>query len=162
MCHPFLPAGGDSTHVTIKVLTFFTSSFLHFHLTHFLHSLLSLIPFTMPPFHVAHISTAVWKWLRRCPDVIGPVQDTSSDEEFYTPPTSPLRPAQENANETVFMPQPLREQTLSPAQSARLRRRHAEAVRQLTTPTPKVAPPPQGPLLPYQRPIKVYRPSWAP
>ena len=78
------------------------------------------------------------------------------------PPTSPLRDTEERAVVPVFMPQPLREQTLSPAQSARLRRRHAEAVRQLTTPTPVVAPSPQGPLKPYQIPIKVYRPSWAP
>ena len=158
MCHPFPTRGWrfrDSSNALIKDSTFRSSSLPS-------PSLLSLSPFTMPPFHVARISTAVWKWLRRCPDVIGPVEDTSSDEEFYTPPTSPLRPAGEQSVQTVFMPQPRSEQALSPAQTARLRRRHAEAVRQLTTPTPNVAPSPQGPLLPYQRPIKVYRPSWAP
>ena len=61
----------------------------------------------MPPFHVARVSAAVWKWLCRCPDVIGPVHDTSSDEEFYTPPTTPLRLADEESEVPDFMPSKL-------------------------------------------------------
>ena len=130
----------------------------------------SLSCFTLPmaPLHIARISAAVWRWFCRCPDAIGPVHDMSSDEEFYTPPTTPLRLAEEPptasvpASTTDFMSHKLQVHGLSPAQSARLRRRHAEAVRQLTTPPPPVAPSPHGPLLAYQRPVKVYRPSWAP
>ena len=89
----------------------------------------------------------------------------SSDEEFYTPPTSPLRHAEDLSLAEVpgcSTPKLLVHGALSPAQGARLRRRHAQAVQQLTTPPPPVTPSPHGPLLAYQRPIKVYRPSWAP
>jgi hypothetical protein len=125
----------------------------------------------MAPIHVARISASVWKWFCRCPDTIGPVHDISSDDEFHTLPTSPSRlgDAEEQAprhvpsSSAVSMPHRLVvEAPLSPAQSARLRRRHAQAVLQLTTPPPVVAPKPQGKLLRYQIPIKVFRPSWAP
>jgi hypothetical protein len=168
MCQPFPHTCGDA-HIkasfSLSSLALPYIDLLHFRASIvflFSHSPISLSSLTMPPFHVARISSAVWRWLRRCPDVIGPVNDTSSDEEFFTPPTSPLRHAEEPSVVPVFMSQPLREQALSPAQSARLRRRHVEVVRQLTTPTPVVAPSPPGPLKPYQIPIKVYRPSWAP
>jgi hypothetical protein len=130
---------------------------------------LSCFTLPMAPLHVARISAAIWKWFCRCPDAIGPEHDISSDEEFYTPPTSPPRVADDHPTANVpasaadsmlqklHVPSPL-----SPAQSARLRRRHAQAVRQLITPPPAVTPTPHGPLLAYQRPVKVYRPSWAP
>ena len=50
----------------------------------------------------------------------------------------------------------------SPYTKHLLRRRHLQAVRQLTTPPPVVTPSPHGPLLAYQRPIMMYTPSWAP
>lgn len=123
------------------------------------------IPYTMAPLHVARIRDAVWKWFCRCPDVIGPVHDMSSDDEFYTPPTTPSRLADDQSAAEVptsSTPKLIVHGALSPAQGARLRRRHAQAVQQLTTPPPAVTPSPHGPLLAYQRPIKVYRPSWAP
>ena len=55
----------------------------------------------MAPLRVARISAAVWKWFCRCPDAIGPEHDISSDEEFYTPPTSPLRVADEQPTPSV-------------------------------------------------------------
>ena len=131
----------------------------------------SLCCFTLPmePLHVARISATIWKWFCRCPDGIGPEHDISSDEEFYTPPTTLSRVADEQPTtnfpastaDSMFqklqLPGPL-----SPAQRSRLRRRHAQAVRQLITPPPAVTPAPHGPQLAYQRPVKVYRPSWAP
>lgn len=125
---------------------------------------------SMARFDVARVGASVWKWLCRCPDVIGPVQDSSSDNEFFTPPTSPVRYAEEHRLDTSPQTDSAWSSTacatpklLSPAQTARLRRRHAEVVRQLTAPPPIVTDaPPQVPLKAYQRPIKVYKPSWAP
>lgn len=51
---------------------------------------------------------------------------------------------------------------LSPTHTPRLRRQHAQVVCELTTPPPIVMLYPYGQLLAYQRPIKVYRPSWVP
>ena len=136
------------------------------------HSNLSqvFIPFSMSPFDVIRISAAVWKWFCRCPDAIGPVEDSSSDNEFFTPPTTLGRcgedqhvsnnPDSPSAIISIACDVP---RLLSPAQTARLRRRHAEVVRQLTTPPPVVrAPPSNAPLKAYQEPFKVFRPSWAP
>ena len=124
---------------------------------------------SMARFDVTRISASVWKWLCRCPDAFGPLEDSSSDDEFFTPPTTPVcygdqqrvptSPQSPSALTSTAHAVP---RLLSPAQSARLQRRHAEAVRQLTTPPPIVMPPPPSPLKAYQRPIKVYRPSWAP
>lgn len=123
----------------------------------------------MAPLHVTRVSAAVWKWFCRCPESIGPVDDTSEDEEFFTPPTTPPPGGQHQCvAATTGSPTTLVTPThgapilLSPAQTARLRRRHAEAVRQLTSPAPVVTPAPQGPLKAYQVPTRVYRPSWAP
>ena len=122
----------------------------------------------MARFDVIRVCTAVWKWLSRCPDAIGPVEDSSIDNEFFTPPTTPVRYAEEQhvltdagGPSAVVSPPGHIPRLLSPAQTARLRRRHAEVVRQLTSPPPLVAPPPSEPLKAYQKPIKVYRPSWA-
>ena len=121
----------------------------------------------MPSLHVTRVSAAVWKWFCRCPETIGPLHDTSSDEEFFTPPTSPP-PASQQQCVAVTVASATTSSThgvpkmLSPSQTVRLRRRHAEAVRQLTTPAPVVPPSPHGPLKAYQRPLRVYRPSWAP
>jgi hypothetical protein len=137
----------------------------------------SLLSLTMARFEVKRVRAAVWKWLCRCPDAIGPVGDTSSDDEFFTPPTSPV-PTDEQRyegsnsehgerNERSISASSIiaagdAQRLLSPAQTRRLRRRHAEVVRQLTTPPPLVAPRPQSPLKAYQRPTMVYRPRWAP
>ena len=120
----------------------------------------------MASIRLRQVSAAVWKWFCRCPDTIGPISDSSSDEEFFTPPTTPSQ--QQCVSSIEGRPTALVSPThgfpnmLSPSQTRRLRRRHAEAVRQLTTPPPVVTPSPHGPLKAYQRPIKVYRPSWAP
>lgn len=127
----------------------------------------AFLPLVMASSHVTRVSSAVWKWFCRCPDVIGPVHETSSDEEFFTPPTSPP-PSSEVptthgtmvSTTTLCSPAQGVQRLLSPVHTERLRRRHAEAVRHLTTPPPVVAPTPHGPLKAYQRPVKVYRPSW--
>jgi hypothetical protein len=122
----------------------------------------------MSRFHVNRVSAAVWKWLCRCPDVIGPLGDISSDEEFFTPPTSPLQCATEHhvgvsaSPSALIAPAADTPRLLSPAQTRRLQRRHVQVVRQLTTPPPVVKPRPPSPLKAYQRPVMVYRPSWAP
>ena len=118
---------------------------------------------SMAPFDVTRVSAAVWRWFCRCPEIIGPVYDTSSDEEFFTPPTSP-QPCSIDIRVPASTVSPTHGSLnlLSPSQTHRLRRRHAEAVRQLTSPPPVVTPVPHGPLKAYQRPVKVYRPSWAP
>lgn len=127
----------------------------------------AFLSLSMASLHMTRVSAAVWRWFSRCPDVIGPVYDTSSDEEFFTPPTSPP-PPEACGPVTTKSPALCITQIhgggnlLSPSQSARLRRRHAEAVRHLTAPPPVVTPVPHGPLKAYQRPVKVYRPSWAP
>lgn len=127
------------------------------------------VSLSMASFHVTRVSAAVWKWFCRCPEIIAPVYDTSSDEEFFTPPTSPLpcsqheRVAVTTGSPTAYIcPTHGVQNLLSPSQALRLRQRHAEAVRQLTSPPPVVKPAPQAPLKAYQRPVKVYRPSWAP
>ena len=125
-----------------------------------------LLPLTMPRFEVKRVRAAVWKWLCRCPEAIGPVGDISGDDEFFTPPTSPVptdgqHDEGSNYASSIIAPGDA-QRLLSPAQTRRLRRRHAEVVRQLTTPPPVVAPRPQSPLKAFQRPIMVYRPSWAP
>ena len=126
-----------------------------------------LLSLTMQRFDVKRVRAAVWKWLCRCPDAIGPFGDMSSDDEFFTPPTSPL-PCAEDVDAARFSasstltPSGDAHRLLSPAQTRRLQRRHAAVVSQLTTPPPVVAPRPQPPLKAYQRPIMVYRPSWAP
>ena len=123
----------------------------------------------MVTLHVRRVSAAVWKWFCRCPEAIGPGYETSSDEEFFTPPTTPPRVSQQQcvaaearSPTTEAFPTHGVPKLLSPTQTGRLRRRHAEVVRQLTTPPLVVAPSPHGPLKAYQRPVKVYRPSWAP
>lgn len=126
----------------------------------------SLLSLTMSRFHVNRVRTTVWKWLCRCPDAIGPVGDVSSDEEFFTPPTSPVPCADDQdggvISATSNMTPPGNAQgCLSPAQRRRLQRKHAEVVRQLTTPSPLVTPRPNEPLKAYQRPVMVYRPNWA-
>ena len=129
----------------------------------------AVLSLSMASLHVTRVSTAVWKWFCRCPDIIGPVYDTSSDEEFFTPPTSPP-PSSEQERVAVTTESPTAyispthgvQNLLSPSQALRLRRRHAAAVRQLTSPPPVVKPAPQAPLKAYQRPVKVFRPSWAP
>ena len=123
----------------------------------------------MPRFDVNRVRVAVWKWLCRCPDTIGPVGDISDDDVFFTPPTSPSPHTQDGGDWIV--PTSTSAETLeacdahrlmSPAQTRRLRRQHAEVVRQLTTPTALVNPRPQSPLKAFQRPVMVYRPAWAP
>ena len=123
----------------------------------------------MARFDVVRVSTAVWKWLSRCHDAIGPAEDSSSDNDFFTAPSTPVRCAEDQrvANipgspSAIISPASYVQRLLSPAQTTRLRRQHAEVVRQLTTPSPVVTPPPPAPLKAYQRPLKVYRPSWAP
>jgi hypothetical protein len=123
----------------------------------------------MARFDVARVGASVWKWLCRCPDAIGPVEESSSEDEFFTPPTTPGRYAEQYHVDSSKRSESALTATaggvprlLSPAQTARLQRRHAEVVRQLVTPPPIVTPPPQAPLKAYQRPIKVYRPTWAP
>lgn len=121
-------------------------------------------PLVMASTHVTRVSTVVWRWFCRCPEVIGHVHETSNDEEFFTPPTSPP-PSSEihgtTGSVTTFgSPTHGVQRLLLPAQTERLRRRHARAVRQLTSPPPVVAPTPHGPIKAYQRPLKVYRPSW--
>ena len=118
-------------------------------------------PLTMPPFDVKRVRSAVWKWLCRCPDVIGPTGDVSGEEEFFTPPTSPVLGGN-FVEPSIIAPAGDAQRLLSPAQTRRLRRRHAEVVRQLTTPPPAVTPRPHSPLKAYQRPVMVYRPNWAP
>lgn len=122
----------------------------------------------MARFDVNRVRAAVWKWLCRCPDAIGAVEDTSSDDEFFTPPTSPGAGAKDQHAEVtmgspsaIISPTGDAQRLLSPAQTRRLRRRHAEVVQQLTTPTAVVAPRPWAPLKAYQRPTMVYRPNWA-
>ena len=144
----------------------------HFHTSkHTTFSHLVYVPptsfLTMQRFDVKRVRAAIWKWLCRCPDAIGPFGDMSSDDEFFTPPTSPL-PCAEDVDAARFSasstltPSGDAHRLLSPAQTRRLQRRHAAVVSQLTTPPPVVAPRPQPPLKAYQRPIMVYRPSWAP
>jgi hypothetical protein len=157
---------------SVQLLPFIRCSILslrHLHPTeHDCHGFCSsyFLFLTMPRFDVNRVRAAVWKWLCRCPDAIGPLGDISSDDEFFTPPTSPV-PTNINHDEgcnsatTIIAPGDA-QRLLSPAQSQRLRRRHAEIVRQLTTPPPVVAPRPQSPLKAYQRPTMVYRPNWAP
>jgi hypothetical protein len=131
-------------------------------------SLCAFLPLLMASTHVKRVSTAVWRWFCRCPEIIGPVYDTSSEEEFFTPPTSPPASSVHHSADvtrgsptTLSSPKHGAQRLLSPSQARRLRRRHGEVVRQLTTPPPIVAPTPQGPLKAYQRPVMVYRPSWA-
>lgn len=131
-----------------------------------LHHLLSVLG--MARFDILRVRATVWKWLCRCPDAIRPEEYTSSKNEFFTPPSSPVQCVQEqhvgdtpDSVSAVISPASDVPRLLSPAQTARLRRRHAEVVRQLTTPPPVVTPPPPAPLKAYQRPIKVYRPNWA-
>jgi hypothetical protein len=100
---------------------------------------------------VKRVRAAVWRWLCKCPEAIGPLEDSSSDNDFFTPPTTPLHDAEEprvatipQRPSTLISPPSGAERLLSPAQTARLRRRHAEVVRQLTTPPPVVEPPPTG------------------
>ena len=128
-----------------------------------------LLSLTMSRGQVDRVRAAVWKWLCRCPDAIGPVGDTSSDEEFFTPPTSPLLDSVDQhagisarAASCIIAPCGDAQRVLSPAQTRRLQRRHVGVVRQLTTPPPVVQPRPNSPLKAYQRPLTVYRPSWAP
>lgn len=119
--------------------------------------------FTMAPFHMNRVRLAVWKWLCRCPDAIGPLGDSSGDEQFFTPPTSPLPYAEVGgtiSNPSTIAPPGDAQGILSPAQARRLRRRHVEVVRQLTTPPAVVRPRPHSPLKAYQRPVMVYRPNW--
>ena len=123
----------------------------------------------MPRFDVNRVRAAVWKWLTRCPDAIGPVGEVSDDEVFFTPPTSPTPCTQGDgeaittaSTSTVTCLARDTQRLLSPAQTSRLRRRHAEVVRQLTTPDAVVSPRPHEPLKAFQRPVMVYRPTWAP
>jgi hypothetical protein len=85
-----------------------------------------LISLTMTPFHIIPVSAVVWKWFCRCPYAIGPVHDISSDEDFYTPPTTPLHDVEEHhganmyAYTSTFICQSLSVHgSLSPAQSIR-------------------------------------------
>ena len=134
---------------------------------HFVFGSSYLLWFTMPRYDVNRVRSAVWRWLRRCPEVIGPIGDNSGDEEFFTPPTSPLPTAEDEdagtiSGETNLVVAGDAQGLLLPAQTRRLRRRHVEVVRQLTAPCPIVPPRPHPPLKAYQLPIRVYRPSWAP
>lgn len=61
-----------------------------------------LLSYTMAPLNVACVSAAVWKWFCGFFYAIGPVHDISSDEEFYTPPTTPLRVAKEQLSANVL------------------------------------------------------------
>jgi hypothetical protein len=131
-------------------------------------SISAFLPLLMACTHVKRVSTAVWRWFCRCPEIIGPVYDTSSEEEFFTPPTSPppssvhqSADATKGSSSTLTSPNHGVQRLLSPSQAGRLRWRHGEAVRQLTTPPPTVTPTPQGPLKAYQVPVMVYRPTWA-
>jgi hypothetical protein len=90
-----------------------------------------LLSLTMPRFHVNRIRAAVWKWLCKCPDVIGLVGDISSDEEFFTPPTNPLPGTGDQdvggnlcIPSCIIAPAGDAQWLLSPAQTRRLRRRH--------------------------------------
>ena len=105
-------------------------------------------------FDVNRVRATVWKWLCRCPDAIGPVGDIFGDDEFFTPPTSPMPTAGEhdvrsNCASSIIAPGDA-QRLLSPAETRRLRQRHAEVVRQLTTPPPVFAPRLQSPLKAYQ------------
>lgn len=122
----------------------------------------------MSPLNVQRISKAVWRWFCRCPEMIGPGEEDPSDDEFYTPPTSPPNASADisnNANtsntDVVFSTTHL-PCLLTPTQMHRLRCKHANAVHGLITSPPIVESPPPQRLKPYQRPIKVFRPSWAP
>jgi hypothetical protein len=122
----------------------------------------------MTPLHIARASAVVWKWFCRFPDAIGLVYDIFSDEDFYTYPTTPLRDAEEHhglnmsACTSILKCQTLTVHgSLSRSQNTRLRRRHLQVVRQLTTPPLVITPSPHSLLLAYQRPIRVYRPGWA-
>ena len=127
-----------------------------------------LLSLAMPRFHMNRVRVAVWKWLCRCPDAIGPVGDISDDEVFFTPPTC-LSPCTQDggagiiaaSSESVTTLAGDAPRLLSPAQTRRLQRRHAEVVRQLTAPPPVVSPRPHSPLKAFQRPVMVYRPAWA-
>ena len=95
----FATCGATFWHCLYKGMTFNDSTLSHFHPLG-MHSSLQrdalhlgsnhvydLISFTTRmPLHIARVSAAIWKWFYRCPDVIGPVHDISSDEDFYTPP----------------------------------------------------------------------------
>ena len=116
----------------------------------------------MAPFDVKRVRVAVWRWLCRCPDAIGPLGDSSGDEKFFTPPTTPLPCAEVggmSSAPSTTAPLVDAQLLLSPAQARRLRRRHVEVVRQLTTPPPVVTPRPHSPLKAYQRPVMVYKPN---
>lgn len=128
-----------------------------------------LLSLTMPRFDVIRVRAAVWKWLCRCPEAVGPVGDTSDDDVFFTPPTSPSPRTQDQhaaitsaSPASITTPPADAQRLLSPAQQRRLRRRHEEVVRQLTAAPPVVTPRPHSPLKAFQRPVMVYRPSWAP
>ena len=76
--------------------TYAQATFIH--LVFFSSCLFSL---NMPRFHVNRVQAIVWKWLCRCPDVIGPIGDVSGDDEFVTPPTS-LAPSAEDEDKGVI------------------------------------------------------------
>lgn len=113
-----------------------------------LYPIVTLPVSSMARFDVARVSAAVWKWLCRCPDVIGPDEDSSSDNDFFTPPETPLRYVEDQhvanipgSGSAVISQASDVQRLLSPAQTTQLGRRHAAVVRQLTTPPPVVAPP---------------------
>lgn len=49
-----------------------------------------LLTLSMAPLHPRRVSIAMWKWLCRCPDAIGPFHDSSSDENFFTTTMTPV------------------------------------------------------------------------
>lgn len=66
----------------------------------------AVLSLSMASLHVTRVSTAVWKWFCRCPDIIGLVYDTSSDEEFFTPPTSPSPSSEQERVAVTTAPPP--------------------------------------------------------
>lgn len=94
-----------------------------------------LFSLSMALLHMTQVSEAIWKWFCRCPDAIGHVYESSSNEKFFAPPTTPLCCSEEQhvavimgSPTTLISPTEGVQRLLSPSQMARLRRRHVEVV----------------------------------
>ena len=49
----------------------------------------------MACFDVVRVSATIWKWLCTCPDAIGHDEDSSSNDDFFTPPSTLVRCAED-------------------------------------------------------------------